>query len=66
VILVTGAAGKTGRAVIQALVARGESVRALVRKPAQIDQAKEDGAYEIEVGDLLDPGSLEPIFALIS
>jgi uncharacterized protein YbjT (DUF2867 family) len=34
-----------------------------VRKPAQIDQAKEDGAYEIEVGDLLDPGSLEPIFA---
>jgi len=63
VILVTGAAGKTGRAVIQALVARRESVRALVRKSSQIDQAKEDGAVEIEVGDLLDPGSLEPIFA---
>ena len=62
-ILVTGAAGKTGRAVIQALVARGESVRALVRKPTQIDQAKEDGAYEIEVGDLLDPDSLGPSFA---
>lgn len=62
-ILVTGAAGKTGRAVIQALVARRESVRALVRKSSQIDQAKEDGAVEIEVGDLLDPGSLEPIFA---
>lgn len=62
-ILVTGAAGKTGRTVIQALVARGESVRALVRMPAQIDQAKADGAYEIEVGDLMDPGTLEPIFA---
>ena len=62
-ILVTGAAGKTGRAVIQALVARRESVRALVWKSSQIDQAKEDGAVEIEVGDLLDPGSLEPIFA---
>ena len=62
-ILVTGAAGKTGRAVIQALVARGESVRALVRKPSQMDQAKADGAYEIVVGDLLDPGSVEPAFA---
>ena len=62
-ILVTGAAGKTGRAVIQALAARGESVQALVSKPSQIDQAKEDGAFEIEIGDLLDPGSLEPIFA---
>ena len=62
-ILVTGAAGKTGRAVIQALVARGESVRALIRRPSQVDQAKSDGAFEIEVGDLLDPSSLEPIFA---
>ena len=63
VILVTGAGGKTGRAVIQALVARGESVRALIRKPSQVDQAKADGAFEIEVGDLLDPNSLESIFA---
>ncbi len=62
-ILVTGAGGKTGRAVIQALVARGESVRALIRKPSQVDQAKADGAFEIEVGDLLHPNSLEPIFA---
>jgi uncharacterized protein YbjT (DUF2867 family) len=63
VILVTGAAGKTGRAVTQALVARGEAVRALVRQPSQIDQARADGAFEIEVGDLLVPGSLESIFA---
>ena len=63
VILVTGAGGKTGRAVIQTLVERGESVRALIHKPSQVDQAKADGAFEIEVGDLLDPNSLEPIFA---
>ncbi|MFV1859005.1 MAG: SDR family oxidoreductase [Anaerolineales bacterium] len=62
-ILVTGAAGKTGRAVIRALVARGEAVRALVRRPAQLDQAKAIGAVEVEIGDLLDPNSLEPIFA---
>ena len=31
-ILVTGAAGKTGRAIIRALTARGEAVRALVHR----------------------------------
>lgn len=62
-ILVTGAAGKTGRAVIRALVARGEPVRALVRRPAQLDQAKAIGAVEVEVGDLLDTNTLKPIFA---
>jgi uncharacterized protein YbjT (DUF2867 family) len=62
-ILVTGAGGKTGRAVIEALFARGEPVRALVRRSEQVDQAKANGAVEVEVGDLLDPGTLEPIFA---
>ena len=32
-ILVTGAAGKTGKAVVKALAAKGASVRALVRSP---------------------------------
>ncbi|MFQ5942280.1 MAG: SDR family oxidoreductase [Anaerolineales bacterium] len=62
-ILVTGAGGKTGRAVIEALVARKVPVRALVRQPAQIEAAKANGAVEVEVGDLLDLDSLEPIFA---
>ncbi|HRX05014.1 MAG: NmrA family NAD(P)-binding protein [Anaerolineae bacterium] len=34
-VLVTGAAGKTGRTVIAALRARGANVRALVRRPDQ-------------------------------
>lgn len=46
-ILVTGAAGKTGRAVIRALGERGASVRALVRRPAP-----DLGAQEAQVGDL--------------
>ena len=32
-ILVTGAAGKTGKAVVKALAGRGARVRALVRNP---------------------------------
>ena len=46
-ILVTGAAGKTGRAIIRALTARGETVRALLRRPAE-----GLGAHELVVGDM--------------
>jgi uncharacterized protein YbjT (DUF2867 family) len=34
-ILITGAAGKTGRALIRALTPRGEPLRALARRPEQ-------------------------------
>jgi uncharacterized protein YbjT (DUF2867 family) len=51
-ILVTGAAGKTGRAVVRALVARGAGVRALARRPAQVRPLKELGAQEVIVGDM--------------
>jgi NAD(P)H dehydrogenase (quinone) len=51
-ILVTGAAGKTGRAVIQALVARGEAVRALAHCPEQIRPVKDLGAQDVVVGDM--------------
>ena len=53
--LVTGAAGKTGRAVIRALVARGQVVRALVRRPEQVQPVKELGVQEVVTGDLRDP-----------
>ena len=51
-ILVTGAAGKTGRAVIRALTAKGEAVRALAHRPEQVRPIKEMGAREVVVGDM--------------
>ena len=51
-ILVTGAAGKTGRAIIRALSARGALVRALVHRPAQIQALEKLGAHEVLVGDM--------------
>jgi uncharacterized protein YbjT (DUF2867 family) len=51
-ILVTGAAGKTGRAVIQALVARGSAVRALVHRPDQAGPLEALGARETISGDM--------------
>ena len=53
-ILVTGAAGKTGRAEIRALVGKKQSVRALVRREQQGAQVQEIGAAEAVVGDMLD------------
>ena len=51
-ILVTGAAGKTGRAVIRALIAKGETVRALVHRPEQIRSVEALGAQQGVVGDM--------------
>ncbi len=57
-ILVTGAAGVTGRAAVRALAARGVTVRALVRRPEQVAQLRTDGAAEVFVGDLRDRAAL--------
>ena len=57
-IVVTGAAGKTGRAVIRALVARGRTVRALVRRPEQGRAIEDLGARDIVAGDMRDEGTL--------
>lgn len=51
-ILVTGAGGKTGTAVIKALIAKGEAVRAFVRGEAQADEAEALGAADALIGDL--------------
>jgi uncharacterized protein YbjT (DUF2867 family) len=58
-ILVTGAAGKTGRAVIRALASKGEAARALVHRPEQIQTAKDLGAQEASVGDMRDRATME-------
>jgi uncharacterized protein YbjT (DUF2867 family) len=51
-IVVTGAAGKTGRAVIRALAARGELVRAVVHRPQQSRLVEELGAQQVVIGDM--------------
>jgi uncharacterized protein YbjT (DUF2867 family) len=53
-ILVTGAAGKTGREVIRALVKRGKGVKALVHRQDQKHVVLELGATEVVSGDLGD------------
>ena len=52
-ILVTGAAGKTGLAVIKALAEGGERVRAMVFNKVYREAAAKAGASEVIVGNLL-------------
>ncbi len=58
-ILVTGAAGKTGRAVINALAEQGERVRALVHRPEQSQIVHVSGAEESLVGDMTQKSTLD-------
>lgn len=51
-ILLTGANGRTGRAVLTALVARGADVRAFVRNPQYAEDLLELGAREVVIGDM--------------
>jgi uncharacterized protein YbjT (DUF2867 family) len=57
-ILVTGAAGKTGRAVISALIQRGFSVRALVHSRTQQEGFSSAREVEVVAGDLLSTNSI--------
>jgi uncharacterized protein YbjT (DUF2867 family) len=58
-ILVTGAAGKTGQAVTAALAARGQRVRALVHRPEAAAVVTASGAAEVVVGDMLAADALQ-------
>jgi NAD(P)H dehydrogenase (quinone) len=57
--LITGAGGKTGGAVIRALVARGVTVRAFAHRPEQTQAIQELGAQEVVVGDMSDRAAME-------
>jgi uncharacterized protein YbjT (DUF2867 family) len=59
-ILVTGATGNVGRAVVRHLLAAGAPVRALVRDPARALHPTE---AEIVAGDLNEPATLTAAFA---
>jgi uncharacterized protein YbjT (DUF2867 family) len=56
-ILVTGAAGKTGQALIRVLVSKNQAVRAFVRRPEQGAAVKAGGVSEVVVGDMADEGA---------
>lgn len=58
-ILVTGAAGKTGRAVVRALVAKSARIRALVHRTGQAGVLKDLGAEEVAVGDMRDRATMD-------
>lgn len=58
-ILVTGASGKTGLAVIHALGARGTDVRALVRREEQVSIVASARVRDTIVGDMRDARVLE-------
>jgi uncharacterized protein YbjT (DUF2867 family) len=56
VILVTGATGNAGAAVVRALLGAGERVRGLVRREA--DRSRLPAGVEAVTGDLNEPGTL--------
>lgn len=58
-IAVTGAAGKTGQAVLRALAQRGQPIRALVYRPQQSRLVLDLGAAEAVIGDMRDRTVLE-------
>lgn len=60
-ILLTGAAGKTGKAVLRRLAEKGQSVRALVFRDEQVRSMEMLGAEEIVVGDMRDTDCLRRI-----
>lgn len=57
-ILVTAAAGRTGRSLVRALVRRGHQVRAFDIAP-QVEELGAEGAAETVVGSLLDPVTVQ-------
>lgn len=61
-VLVTGAKGFLGRAVVAALLHRGHQVRALVRPEACLDGFPWIDDVEVVRADLRAPGSLAPAF----
>src|SRR6266446_4829612 len=58
-VLVTGATGDTGRATVDALLARGHRVRALAHGQDERSKKLQDRGAEVVYGDLLDFGQVK-------
>ena len=58
-VLVFGAAGTCGAAVVRALVRNGAKVRGFVRTATRAQTARDAGASEVVVGDLRDVASVD-------
>lgn len=65
-ILLTGAAGKTGKAILNNLGQHGVKVRSLVRSAKQAEEIKNLGSADVFIGDLRDHDSLARAMAGVS
>lgn len=65
-ILITGANGQTGRAIIRTLLSKGEEVRAFVHKAEQIQELKTLGVKEVVVGDMMDQKAVDKAYIGVS
>jgi len=61
-ILITGANGQTGRAILQALSSKGEEVRAFVHKAEHIQEIKSLGVKEVVAGNMMDQEAMNEAF----
>ena len=57
-ILVTGAGGQTGKAIIKAFLRKGIDVCAMVHRESQSEQMSEMGVSKTAVGDMMNPTDL--------
>lgn len=65
-ILITGANGQTGRAIIRALLSKGKELRAFVHKTEQIQDLKTLGVKEVVVGDMMDQDAVDKAYSGVS
>ena len=61
-ILVTGAAGKTGKEIIRVLIKKGAIICALVHNESQIQRVKELGVKEVLTGDMRSQERMDQVF----
>ncbi len=55
-VLVTGASGKTGHVILNALIKKGMHIRALAFRNTQAAGLRELGAEDVMIGNMMDPG----------